>query len=174
MGALKKIGDAITLVNKKINDASSWLIYPLVLVVMYEVVMRYIFNSPTNWVYDMTWILYGIFVFLGGAHALHTGTHVKADIIYNMLPKKGQIIFDIISYCFFFFPVMILMVYSTWNYFMKSLTMGDVSPATTWSPLLWPMKLVLFISMLMLLLQGIVEFVRAISPLFKKGGSETK
>lgn len=170
MAVWKKTDEFITLANQKINDAASWLIYPLVFVVMYEVVMRYIFTNPTNWVYDMTWILYAVFVFLGGAYALHTGTHVKADIIYNMLPKKGQIIFDIISYCVFFFPVMGILVYSTWTYFLKSFAMGDVSPATTWGPLLWPTKLILCISMVMLLLQGIVEFVNAITPLFKKGG----
>lgn len=172
MGPLKKTGNIITLANQKINDLASWLIYPLVFVVMYEVLMRHILNNPTNWVYDMTWILYAIFVFLGGAYALHTGTHVKADIIYNMLPKKGQMIFDIISYCVFFFPVMIMLVYSTFIYFLKSLEMGDVSSATTWGPVLWPIKFVLFISMAMLLLQGIVEFCERIAPLFKRGGSE--
>ena len=173
MGFFRKAGKIITLANHKINDAACWLIYPLTLVVMYEVILRYLFNSPTNWVYDMTWILYAIFVFLGGAHALHTGTHVKADIIYNMLPKKGKIVFDIIGYCVFFFPVMGILVYSTWTYFLKSLAMGDVSPATTWGPLLWPTKLILCISMVMLLLQGVVEFSNnVIAPLIKKGGDE--
>lgn len=168
MGVLKKIGNGITIANEKINNAASWLIYPLVIVIMIEVVMRYFLNHPTNWVYDMTWILYGIFVFLGGAHGLHTGVHVKADIIYNMLPKKGQIIFDIVSYVIFFFPVMIIMVYSTFTYLLKSIAVHEVSIYTTWAPVLWPCKLVLCISMFMLLLQGFVEFGHAIAPLFDK------
>ena len=172
MATLKKIGDVITLINKKINDFASLLIYPLVFVVAYEVIMRYIFNKPTNWVYDITWILYAIFVFLGGAYALHTGTHVKADIIYNMLPKKGQAIFDLVSYLIFFFPVMLIMVYSTWDYFLKSFAMHDVSMYTTWAPALWPTKLILFISMVMVLLQGVVEFCKSVAPLFKKGGDD--
>ena len=175
MSILKKIGDAITTVNEKINNAASWLIYPLVIVIMFEVVRRYIFNSPTNWVYDMTWILYGIFVFLGGAHGLHTGVHVKADIIYNMMPKKGQAIFDLISYVIFFFPVMGILVYSTFTYFLKSFAVKDVSIYTTWAPLLWPFNLILCISMVMLLFQGFVEFAHAVSPLFhKKEKSEAK
>ena len=169
MGAIKKIGDGITLVNTKINDLASWVVYPLVLVVVYEVCMRYFLNSPTNWVYDATWILYAIYVFLGGAYGLHIGVHVKADIIYNMLPKKGQIAFDIFSYIVFFFPVMIFMVYACFDYFMKSIQVMDRSNMTSWAPLLWPIKLVLLISMVMLLLQGFVEFGNsAIKPLITK------
>ena len=169
MGAFKKIGDGITLVNTKINDLASWVIYPLVLVVVYEVCMRYFLNSPTNWVYDATWMLYAIYVFLGGAYGLHIGVHVKADIIYNILPKKGQIAFDIFSYVVFFFPVMIFMVYACFEYFMKSFQVLDRSNMTSWAPLLWPIKLILFISMLMLLFQGFVEFGNsAIRPLITK------
>ena len=172
MNVLKKIGDGISFVNEKINDVACWLIYPLTGVVMYEVVRRYLLNNPTNWVYDMTWILYGIFVLLGGAYGLHRGVHVKADIIYNMLPQKGKIAFDIFSYLVFFFPVMIIMSYSTYVYFMKSLKIHEVSNYTSWGPALWPMKFVLCLSMVMMLFQGCVEFGHAISPLFTKKNKE--
>ena len=169
MGAFKKIGDGITLVNTKINDLASWVVYPLVLVVVFEVCMRYFFNSPTNWVYDATWMLSGTYFFLGGAYGLHTGVHVKADIIYNMLPKKGQIAFDIFSYCIFFFPVMFIMVYACIDYFLKSYAVQDMSQATSWAPVLWPVKLIMLISMVMLLFQGFVEFGRsAIAPIITK------
>lgn len=172
MNMLKKIGDGITWVNTKINDAASWLMYPLILVIMYEIVRRYFLNSPTNWVYDMTWILYGCFVFLGGAYTLHVGGHVKADIIYNMMPPKGKAVFDIIGYAVFYFPVMTLMVYSCFTYFLKSWQLQDVSNMTIWAPVLWPCKLIILISMVMLLLQGIVECVRDLAPLFRGRGNK--
>ena len=174
MGALKKIGNGITIANEKINDAASWLMYPLVIVVMYEVVKRYLFNNPTNWVYDMTWMLCGTYVFLGFAHGWHTGIHVKADIIYNMLGAVGKFVFDMVSYVLFFFPTMTLLCWSCWQYFWKSFVQKDTSIGTIWGPILWPMKLILAISMTMLALQGIVEFARRIGAFIdsRKAGEE--
>ena len=63
---------------------------------------------------------------------------------------------------------MIIMVYSTFTYLLKSIAAHEVSIYTTWAPALWPCKLVLCISMFMLLLQGFVEFGHAIAPLFDK------
>ena len=37
----------------------AWLIVPMVLSLCYEVVARYLFNAPTQWAYDMTFMLYG-------------------------------------------------------------------------------------------------------------------
>lgn len=168
MNLLRKSGDAITTLNHKIFNVALWVIYPLVAVVMYEVIKRYIFLSPTNWVYDMTWMLFGTFTFLGGAYCLHINGHVKADIFWQLLPPKGRAAVDLISYVVFFFPVMILLTYSSFNYFLKSFLMNETSPNTNWRPELWPWKLIMLISVIILLLQGIVEFWSAIKPLFEK------
>jgi TRAP-type mannitol/chloroaromatic compound transport system permease small subunit len=43
----------------------SYLVYPLIGGVMYEVMVRYIFNAPTQWAYDVTYMLYGTIFMLG-------------------------------------------------------------------------------------------------------------
>jgi TRAP-type mannitol/chloroaromatic compound transport system permease small subunit len=48
----------------------AWLIVPMVLALSYEVVARYLFNAPTLWAYDMTFMLYGTFFMLGSAFTL--------------------------------------------------------------------------------------------------------
>lgn len=171
MSFFKKLEDDVTLANRKIFEVASLLIYPLTLVVLYEVFMRYVLLHPTNWVYDMTWMLFGAFAFLGGANTLTEGGHVKADIILDLLPPKGKAVFNIFCYVIFFFPLCIGLCYSCLNYFISSYTMQDCSSYTSWQPLLWPSKLILLISFVMLLIQGIVEFCKAIQPLFSKSGS---
>lgn len=174
MGFSRKIEDGITTINRKVFEAAAWLIYPLVFVVMYEVVKRYVFLNPTNWVYDMTWILFGAFTFLGGAYVLAEGGHVKADVVYDILPPKGKAIISLICNLLFFFPLMILITYSSYNYFWKSFISNETSAQTSWRPILWPSKLIMLIAFALLLLQGIVEFVKAVRPLFEKGGGEGK
>ncbi len=59
--------DGISLWSGRITG---WLIIPMVLSLVYEVVARYFFNAPTVWAYDMTSFLYGAFFMLGAAYTL--------------------------------------------------------------------------------------------------------
>ena len=45
----------------------AWLILPLVLFTVMEVVLRYVFNSPTVWAWDVNIQLMLVFLALGGA-----------------------------------------------------------------------------------------------------------
>lgn len=168
MGALNKFHAGVTFVNKKIFQGAMWLIYPLIAVIMYEVVMRYILNSPTNWVYDMTWIIFGAFTFLGYAYTLAEGGHVKADIVLDLLPPRGKAFFVVICYIIFFFPMMIGLCTSSYTYMVKSIVLNEYSINTSWAPIIWPCKIIMFISMVMLLAQGLAEFLLEVANLFGK------
>src|SRR5262245_18763518 len=86
------------------DTAISWLSVPLVLAVSYEVIARYLFNAPTIWAFDATYMLYGALFMLGAAYALHKGAHIRTDFFWEKFSarKKGWI--DAVSYVMFFFP----------------------------------------------------------------------
>ena len=44
----------------------AWISLPLVVFMAYDVIMRYLFQAPTKWAYEMTWMLYGALFMLGG------------------------------------------------------------------------------------------------------------
>lgn len=91
-----------------IGKAASWLIIPLVVALAYEVVSRYIFNRPTIWAYDMTYMLAGSLFMLGTAYALHRGSHVRVDFLLGSLRPRWQAMLDIVLYLGLYFPAMIL------------------------------------------------------------------
>ena len=51
---MQSISRAFDALNEKIGVYSSYLILPLVGVVVYEVLMRYVFGAPTSWGFEMT------------------------------------------------------------------------------------------------------------------------
>ena len=59
----------------------AWLIVPMVLSLVWEVVARYFFNAPTVWAYDMTFMLYGTFFMLGSAYTLLRKGHIRTDSV---------------------------------------------------------------------------------------------
>ena len=85
----------------------AWLIMPMVLSLVYEVVARYFFNAPTVWAYDMTFMLYGTFFMLGSAYTLMRGGHIRTDCLYGGWSPRRQGLDRRVCYLVFFFPPLI-------------------------------------------------------------------
>jgi TRAP-type mannitol/chloroaromatic compound transport system permease small subunit len=157
------IGKGITFLNAKIAFGASMLIFPLIAVIVVEVGMRYFVGSPTIYAFDLQWMLCGTLVFLGGAYALAENVHVRADILYNMLRKRWQILIDIVLYPVFFFSFMGVLTYASYGLLVNAWIHNEVSPMTFWRPVLWPSRLILFTAMVMLTVQGVVKYISLIA-----------
>lgn len=140
------------------------LILPLSAVVIYEVVMRYLFNAPTIWAFEMTTFLYGLHYMLGLAYTELHGGHVKVDILTARIKKKPATVFAIVTNAAIFLPVMSLLTYWTWAFAITSTQMLEKN-ATSWAPPIWPIKLLMAFSFTLLLLQGLSRLLRDISSL---------
>ena len=68
----------------------AWLAVPLVAGVAYEVFARYLFNAPTVWAYDLTYMLYGALFMLGAAYALHKGAHIRTDFFWDSFTPRTK------------------------------------------------------------------------------------
>ena len=95
--AIDRFTDAIGLVV-------AWLNVPLVLAVSYEVISRYVFNAPTIWVFDVTYMLYAAIFMLGAAYALHKGAHIRTDFFFENWSTRTKGVIDSIAYLVLFFP----------------------------------------------------------------------
>lgn len=168
MGALKKIGNAITKLNDSAAFAGAMFMFPLIIIVSWSVFVRYVLHAPDIYSYDLTWMFYAVVSFLGGGYALQHEIHVRADVFLGMLKKRGQAILNIIGYVLFFFPSMAGLLISCWQLMVKAFQYNETSPYTSWNPSVAPIKTVLFISMLLLTLQGIVKFASYIKQLKEK------
>ena len=140
----------------------SWLSLPLVLGVAYEVTARYVFNAPTVWVYDMTYMLYGTLFMLGAAYALHKGAHIRTDFFWEKFSVRRKGWIDSISYIVFFFPSLFMLFLISWNEFHYSFQINETSDQTPWRPILWPFKFVVPLACLLLLIQGVSELIKSI------------
>jgi len=135
---------------------------PLVGAVAYEVVVRYAFNAPTTWVYDLTYMLYGALFMLGAAFALHKGAHVRTDFFWDKYSIRTRGVIDSISYVVFFFPAFAILGYIGFHEALYSFNLGEQSDQSPWRPLLWPFKAVVPLACLLLLIQGISELIKSI------------
>lgn len=140
----------------------SWMIVPMVLSLTYEVVARYVFNAPTLWAYDMTFMLYGSFFMLGAAFTLQRKSHIRTDSFYAAWSprKKGWV--DSVCYVLFFFPFIYIFLVTGFEYFWKAFTTGEKFVSSPWMPVTWPFKLSMPLTGLLLALQGVSELLKSI------------
>ncbi len=138
-----------------------------VFVYYYEVVARYVFNSPTNWAHESMFLMFGMQYLLSGAYALREDSHVRVDVIYMHLPDRTKVITDVITSVFFFVFTTTLLV-TGWIFMVDSINVWEVS-FTEWAIQYWPVKVTIALGALILLLQGISKLFKDFALLAKTG-----
>ena len=154
--------------SKVVGSIVCWITIPLILGMVYEVLARKLFLSPTIWAYDMSRFLYGALFMLGAAYALSKGVHIRADFLYRNFKTKTQGKIDFWLYLLFYFPGLIVFLYMTIGYVGESIQRGERGMDTTWMPYMWPIKTCLLIGIIFLLVQGISELLKSYWA-YKKG-----
>jgi len=168
---MDKFLNGIDRLNGKIGGMSKWLVVILALILVYEIILRYVFNAPTVWAFDFGYMLGGSFFTLGMGYTLLKNYHVRIDIFSSKLSKKKQALIDIIISLLLFFPSFGLLLYHLIPYVYDSWATGEKSLESFWRPPIYPFKTVLLISVVFLLLQGFAGFIRNLRVITKKEGA---
>ncbi|MBL4905840.1 MAG: TRAP transporter small permease subunit [Sneathiella sp.] len=135
-----------------------------VFVYYYEVVVRYVFNSPTNWAHESMFLMFGMQYLVAGAYAMLTGSHVRVDIFYAKMPPRGKAFVDLLTSVFFFIFAGTLLG-TSYIFSVDAIGQNEVS-FTEWAVHYWPVKCVMVIGALLLILQGISTVLKDVAVLF--------
>ncbi|MGY3718073.1 TRAP transporter small permease subunit [Sutcliffiella cohnii] len=167
MEYFKKICRLVDVTTEKMAKASAWGTIVLILVIAFEVGSRYILNKPTSWAYEMSYFLSSFVIVMTLAYTLQTKNHVNIDIFYNKFSRRTQLILSLLFTLLFFFPLWYLTLQIMLPNVLHSYNTGERSSYGSWLPLIWPFKAWLFIGLLLLLIQGIFEFLKDVIRLVK-------
>ena len=143
-----------------VGRSFAWGIFILTAAVMYEVIMRYFFNAPTLWAFDFTIQMYGAVFMMGGASAMSTKTHVKADMYYNRLSEKRQAILDLILFICFYAPGVFALTYAGYFYAKKAWIVHE----TSWNS---PAQIQIYFSKSLIPIAGLLLLIIGISEIFR-------
>ena len=80
-----------------IGRVTMLLIALVVGVMMYEVILRYVFERPTLWANEMSLWLAGFVFILAGFYAMQQRSHIRIYLLYDMFPRSVQRICDTVS-----------------------------------------------------------------------------
>ena len=152
--------DWIDRINTKAGEYVAYWAVISVFVYYYEVTARFVFNSPTNWVHESMFLMFGMQYMISGAYAYREDQHVRVDVFYSKFSTRGKAIADIISSVFFFIFTL-TMLWTGWRFAADAVGNHETS-FTEWGIQYWPVKLTIPIGAALIILQGLSKLIKDI------------
>jgi len=156
-----------------ISDSVAWLLkflcYALVLIVCYDVTMRYVFNAPTEWAFETAMMLGCTVYALAWSYTQRQNAHMRVDVIYAHLSPRGKAMIDVLGTLLIFFPLILVLIDVSLQYAVRAWKTGELSILTTWYPPIAPLRTVVVLGFGLFGLQTTAKFIRDLYLLVKGG-----
>ena len=166
MSSFARFMDKISI---RIGHAASWMTLILVLVTMYDVIMRYIFKAGSIWIQESEWYLFAANFMLAASWTLLRNGHVRVDIFYVKFSTKTKAWIDLIGSILLLLPFCILIVYSSIPFVFDSWAMWEGSSDPGGLPARYLLKSLIPLTFILLALQGISEIIKNAAVITKRG-----
>ncbi len=116
-----------------------------------EVVLRYIFHSPTTWSQEVAIYIFTWTMFAGAAYTLSVGKHIHIDILLSRLPQKPQKVIEAFTGLLGFLFCSYV-TYQAWNFVTLAIQMKKLSATTLRIPV-WTIEASVLVGFLLLSIQ---------------------
>jgi len=169
---MEKFARIMDAISEHLGRCVAWIVCVGIVMLSAEVMLRYIFNSPTVWAHGYTQRLFGgYFVLIGSYTLVHKG-HVRVDAIYGHVSAKMKSVLDLLNYLFLLVWSGVLIPVS-WFFFLKSYEISEVDEMVLAHPMWW-VKFLIVVGMSLIFLQGLSEAIKIISEMSgQKTASDT-
>ena len=153
-------------INGYVGEYVSFWAIIAVFVYYYEVLARYLFNSPTNWAHEGMFLMFGMQYMLAAGFTHREHAHVHVDVLYQYFPLRMKALVNVLTSVFFFIFCIVLF-WTGWTFAADSIGVWEVS-FTEWAIQYWPVKVTLSVGALLLMLDGITKLTKDLIVLFGK------
>lgn len=140
---------------------ASFAIVPLVLATCYEVISRYVLDSPTIWAYEVGYILTGSHFLLGMAYTLKKGEHIRIDIFSAAFSQRTRAIIDLVSYSVIL-PLMLWLSYALFGHLATGYLRNEHSGQSAMNLPVWPFRIVFLVAFTLFALQILAEVLKTL------------
>jgi TRAP-type mannitol/chloroaromatic compound transport system permease small subunit len=162
MFLLKKYISIVDCLNEKAGQFVAWLTTVLVLVVFYDVILRYVFAKGNIAMQELEWHLFSMIFLLGAAYTLKIDGHVRVDIIYVKFSEKTKAWINFFGAFLFLIPFSVIVIYATKDFIFNSYAVREVSPDPGGLPARYILKAIIPLGFGLLILQGVAEAFKSL------------
>jgi len=146
----------IEVVTEKVGSTVYLIPFCIMLLITFEVTVRYVFNSPTIWVWGINGQLIGLTILFAGGYALLHGRHIRIELLQKRFGSRLKLVSNMLSlFCFLFFVG--VLVWQGYEMAELSFTSREQLTGIFRMPI-YPLKMVIPVAALLFLLQGVASF----------------
>lgn len=149
-----------------IGVLGAWLVAPLVVGSCYEVFSRYVLGRPTVWAFEAGTLMTGANFLLGMAYTLRQGAHIRVEAFYDLFSPRVRAAIDFLGYTCLAFPFVCWLTFALNGYWWRAFVTKEHSGMSAYNMVMWPIRLVFFVSFLLLALQMLAEILKRARVLF--------
>lgn len=137
------------------GNLASWLTVLLVLIICYDVVMRYLFNSSSVAIYELEWHVFAMIFLLGAGFALKHDKHVRVDVFYSKFPETAKAWVNLTGTILLLFPFCLILITEGSDFVSNSFKLSESSPDPGGLPARYLIKAAIPIGVGLLFIQAI-------------------
>jgi len=164
-----RLARSIDALTERIGRLTYWLTLAMVLLGSYNAIARYMerytgLGLSSNMYLELQWYLFSLVFLLGAAYGLKHDVHVRVDVVYESLSKRGRAWINLLGTALFLFPFSLLMLVMSWPMVRNTWAVWEQSPDPGGLPR-YPIKTVIPLAFLLLIAQGIAFTIRQVAVL---------
>lgn len=163
MRTLIKMEQLINRIGDFLGWLSSILFILLLANVVYDVVMRYVFNDVSIAFQEMEWHLFSAVFLLGVPFAIRSSGHVRVDIFYERLSLRAKSIIDLLGTLIFLLPFCLLVAWFGIDFTKESFQLGETSGDPGGLPYRWIIKAMIPTSFIFMAISGMGLLLHSIN-----------
>jgi TRAP-type mannitol/chloroaromatic compound transport system permease small subunit len=149
-----------------IGRAVSWIWVVLMLVIVGNVILRYVFGQGFIELEEIQWHLYSIGFLIALSYCLVHDDHVRVDVLHDRMSLKTQGWIELLGLVIFLLPFAFIVVKDSIPFVVNAYTMHEVSDAPGGLPHRWAIKAVLPIAFALLWVAAFSRLLRVTALLF--------
>ncbi|WP_353570512.1 TRAP transporter small permease subunit [Candidatus Albibeggiatoa sp. nov. BB20] len=158
---MKFIITSINALNEWVGRMTAWLVLLMVLVIVYDVMMRRFFSIGSVQLQELQWHLFALTFLLGAAYTFKYDEHVRVDIFYQSIKisDAGRAWINLFGNLLFLIPFCILVIYTSYPFISASFFQMESSPDPGGLPYRFLLKSAIPLCFFLLLLQAIANIL---------------
>ncbi len=165
---LNGIAGAIETFSEWSGRLIAWLVLAMTLIIVYDVGMRYLFQSGSIMLQELQRHLFALIFLLGAAYTLKHDGHVRVDLFYRSryLSERARALVDLLGSAFLLIPFCVLIITGSIPFVESAYRFGEGSSDPGGLPHRFLLKAAIPLGFALLLLQGIALMIRSAQTLF--------
>jgi TRAP-type mannitol/chloroaromatic compound transport system permease small subunit len=140
----------------------AWLIFAAVIISTVNAIIRKVFDTSSNSWLELQWVLFGAVFLLCAPWTLLSNEHIRIDVVNSMFSKRIRNWIDILGHVVFLMPFCIVMIITSWPFFLRSYGVNEQSLNAGGLPQ-WPAKFLIPLGFMLLMLQAVSELIKRIA-----------